>query len=523
MNTKVCYPRCAAMLIAWALAALACRAVTGAPASPAPSPSSTPPASLAPTASPAPSISSTVPPQPSPEESRTPPSGPLVAFADAERSVFYFVDPATGQKQGDETAYPEIDSLQRYRTSPSSVYFFSDGALHVLKFDGATQRIPAPDANPPQWDGIAHDALLSPDEQKIVWRFEKTRSCDSFPCPRDAWLVLTDSEGREASLLLADRGDEGAYTLHYLVLLSWRADSKAIYFARAPEMMAAAYFKITPNVSEVTLDGRQRALSRLDEKYEGGESAVSPDGRYLAEAVYYEQGERTSAFLSVTDLRTEDRLEIATLEGYTLLGDLRFSPDGRALSWTEASFTEPPGTTIFVTRLYYPDDAFPGGMLFLPTVAEGMQYPRVLEWLDTETLIVYQEGAVYAYTPYSEQRTFLSNDLFLGILRHPLPDAEASLDALPYPEDAEFLPVVEGLWARYATEQSAEEVYALYDAWALSWQWQPVAVEEIASLVSLSENARAWRRENHVFVVDVEGTDTQGRTLVSLLHRQVTP
>ncbi len=399
--------------LALALMTFACRALEG----PAPAPSATPvstssPAELSPVPLSPPVPSTTV------TQGVGVVPGPLVAFADMQRNVFYFMNPRDGQRWGEEVSSSAPLAYANYfHVSRSAVTFLSNGALHVLRADGTAFAILPPEPQAGEWDGEVSDAALSPNEQWIVWLFEKTRPCDSFPCPRDGWLVLTRADGSEPSLLLSDRGDDP--DLHYLRLLSWREDDGAFYIARPPEMLVAAYFDITPVVVEVAVPtGEARSLSRWDDV---GESAVSPDGRYLAEEVFHEVTNDEAGVLMLSDLQSGMVQERAPLDGYFLQGDFHFSPTGHALVWTEVS-TSAEGFSgpVFATRLCYPGDDAPPTLLFPPASGdERGGYPHVLGWLDDEMLVVYRDGAVYAFEPGLDQSTFLSEDEFLGIVLEP--------------------------------------------------------------------------------------------------------
>jgi hypothetical protein len=85
-------------------------------------------------------------------------------------------------------------------------------------------------------------------------------------------------------------------------------------------------------------------------------------------------------------------------------------------------------------------------------------------------------------------------------------------DAFPLPDDAEIVPVVEGFDLGFATAMVEPEVFDAYAAWLREQSWQQQAPTE--AMITLPH--QSWRKDGAELLIEIQGLDDQGRTIVWL-------
>lgn len=97
----------------------------------------------------------------------------------------------------------------------------------------------------------------------------------------------------------------------------------------------------------------------------------------------------------------------------------------------------------------------------------------------------------------------------------PVPEAapleeEAFWQAFPLPDDAEFLPVVEGVDAGFSTTfLPPSRILDFYGAWLRLQGWERVPTTEQAPYPH-----RQWQKEGAQLLIEIQGQDEAGRTIV---------
>lgn len=89
-------------------------------------------------------------------------------------------------------------------------------------------------------------------------------------------------------------------------------------------------------------------------------------------------------------------------------------------------------------------------------------------------------------------------------------DEVAFWDVFPLPEDAEIMPVVEGVDLGFATALPEPQVFDFYAAWLRDQGWQQQAPAE----AQVTPPRQTWRRGDAELVIEIPGLDDAGRTLV---------
>lgn len=491
-------------------------AVTGAAATASPEEPATPAAGIPP------SSTNTTPAQPveTPGAALTAAPPPVanvaaITFLDMQTDSFIFLDPSSGAEIA-TLPDPDASLYARYAVSPRGVTFEVDGKLHLIAPDADAPQL----ISPPPADGRLNDAMLSPEVGRIAWLFERDLPCSEFPCPLEFTLILTDADGGSPLTLWQHRGDDGD-VLHRVVLLGWREDGGMLYLARPPEMMASAYFQITPGVLGVGVpDGREQGLGSED-LFQIGESAVSPDGRWLVEAVSDADVNPPQIGILFTDTTTGESSFLTASPGASLVGDIHFASDGSALVWTEASTTVLEGSWAFTTRLYHPGAGEEPLTLLVWAGAAGDTYPHALGWLGADTVLLEKGDGVYAQNLNTEVETLLARGLlFVGVIpaasisqSAPAPfDETAFWEAFPLPDDADLVPVVEGIDLGFATGLTESQVLDFYADWLRNRGWQQQTPTEGMSDLS----HQVWRKGEAELRIEFQGMDERGRLVVWL-------
>jgi len=91
-------------------------------------------------------------------------------------------------------------------------------------------------------------------------------------------------------------------------------------------------------------------------------------------------------------------------------------------------------------------------------------------------------------------------------------DELAFWERLPRPDDAEIVPVVEGVDLGFATGMIEPEVFDFYAAWLTDQGWRQQAPTE--AMVTLPH--QVWRKDAAELLIEIRGLDEQGRTVVWL-------
>jgi hypothetical protein len=91
----------------------------------------------------------------------------------------------------------------------------------------------------------------------------------------------------------------------------------------------------------------------------------------------------------------------------------------------------------------------------------------------------------------------------------PLEEA-AFWEAFPVPEDAEAVPVVEGVDMGFATTMQEPDLFDAYAAWLRDQGWQQQAPTDAMETLP----HQTWRKDGAELVIEIEGLDEEGRTIV---------
>jgi hypothetical protein len=224
----------------------------------------------------------------------------------------------------------------------SEVYFHpldlaSLPEMTAISSEGTVRYILAPEMS-----GELVDAMPSRDGTSILWLYDITPVkpnlaadpvCDSSRgCVGRVYeTVITDHAGAAARSL-------GQMTLEdpfpLLEIDSWSDDSSLVYLRRIPWMVASAYYlPIGGGFFSVSItDG---TWTELSEDFLGPETAISPNGRWLARGSFGE-GDLT-LLVESTD---GTRYEVPFLEDFVpLSAQMTFSPGSDQLLWMEIMAT----------------------------------------------------------------------------------------------------------------------------------------------------------------------------------------
>jgi hypothetical protein len=89
-------------------------------------------------------------------------------------------------------------------------------------------------------------------------------------------------------------------------------------------------------------------------------------------------------------------------------------------------------------------------------------------------------------------------------------DEAAFWEAFPVPEDAEAMPVVEGVDLGFTTTMLEPDLFEAYAAWLTDQGWQQQAPTEAMETLP----HQTWRKDEAELVIEIEGLDEDGRTIV---------
>jgi hypothetical protein len=89
-------------------------------------------------------------------------------------------------------------------------------------------------------------------------------------------------------------------------------------------------------------------------------------------------------------------------------------------------------------------------------------------------------------------------------------DEEALWRDLPLPDDAESVPVGEGIDLGFATRMVEPELFDFYAAWLSDHGWRQQAPTE--AMVTLPH--QVWRKEGAELLIEIQGLDEEGNTVV---------
>jgi hypothetical protein len=89
-------------------------------------------------------------------------------------------------------------------------------------------------------------------------------------------------------------------------------------------------------------------------------------------------------------------------------------------------------------------------------------------------------------------------------------DEAAFWDAFPLPEDAEAVPVVEDVDVGFATTMLEPGLFDAYAAWLRDEGWQQQAPTEAVETLP----RQTWRKAGSELVIEIQGVDEEGRTIV---------
>jgi hypothetical protein len=91
-------------------------------------------------------------------------------------------------------------------------------------------------------------------------------------------------------------------------------------------------------------------------------------------------------------------------------------------------------------------------------------------------------------------------------------DEDAFWDAFPVPDDAEPVEVVEGYDYGFVTAMIEPDLFEAYGAWFREQGWQQQAPTE--AMVTLPH--QLWRKDGAEFLIEIQGVDEEGLTVVWL-------
>ena len=89
-------------------------------------------------------------------------------------------------------------------------------------------------------------------------------------------------------------------------------------------------------------------------------------------------------------------------------------------------------------------------------------------------------------------------------------DEAAFWEAFPVPEDSEPVPVVEGFDLGFATVMIEPELFEAYGAWLRDQGWQQQAPTEAMETLP----HQTWRKDGAELLLEIQGADEEGRTIV---------
>ena len=119
--------------------------------------------------------------------------------------------------------------------------------------------------------------------------------------------------------------------------------------------------------------------------------------------------------------------------------------------------------------------------------------------------------------------TLMLNDIEVGAysftMEQPLFDEVAFLESFPLPDDAELVEVVEGFDGGFASSMTEPELFDAYGEWLEGQGWTQQAPAE--AMVTLPH--QVWRMVGGELLLEMQGLDDQGRTVLWLKVTKVQP
>lgn len=119
--------------------------------------------------------------------------------------------------------------------------------------------------------------------------------------------------------------------------------------------------------------------------------------------------------------------------------------------------------------------------------------------------------------------TLTLNDVEVGAysfnMGQPLFDEAAFVESFPLPDDAELVKVVEGFDGGFATSMTEPELFDAYGEWLEGQGWTQQAPAE--AMVTLPH--QVWRTAGGELLLEIQGLDDQGRTVIWLQVTKVQP
>ena len=119
--------------------------------------------------------------------------------------------------------------------------------------------------------------------------------------------------------------------------------------------------------------------------------------------------------------------------------------------------------------------------------------------------------------------TLTINDVEVGrypfAIEQPIFNEAAFLESFPLPDDAELVEVVEGFDGGFATSMTEPELFDAYGEWLEGQGWTQQAPAE--ATVTLPH--QVWRTARGELLLEIQGLDDQGRTVLWLKVTKVQP
>jgi len=339
---------------------------------------------IAPTPKSMPSPEPTDAPQPAPEE-------PLIWVYLTASGILVFEHPddsviATTDLDVPIDPWLGLPDTTRYVTLAGNEVFYTEmdliASTHitVVSPDGTARIIRAPTST-----GELVDVLPSPNAVWIAWLFDATEvkptfdGCDptSGCIGRVYNVVLTDSTGGNGASLWSIVLDE-PYPL--LEIDSWSVDESTIYFRRVPWGIASAYY-LPMGGGIISVSVNDGSAAELSSDFIGLETAISPDGRWMARGGYGE-----GKFSLTVDSIDGTRYTIPFVVGFQpISAQMKFSPDSDQLAWIEI-LTEGDGSLTLKTMALTNGEPKTVRTLEAPIDQENM--PHIGTWLSDDILVI---------------------------------------------------------------------------------------------------------------------------------------
>jgi len=231
----------------------------------------------------------------------------------------------------------------RHVTLARSEIFFhpldlaSQPEMTAISSKGMVRRIPSPEKS-----GELVDAMPSRDGTSILWLYDITLVKPNLAADPVCDLAQ-GCVGRVYEAVITDHAGATAHSLGQMTLEdpfplmeidSWSSDSNLVFLRRIPWMVASAYY-LPIGGGLFSLSIADGTWTELSEDFLGPETAISPDGRWLARGSFGE-GDLTLLVESTNGVR----YEVPFLEDFVpLSAQMTFSPGSDQLLWMEIMAT----------------------------------------------------------------------------------------------------------------------------------------------------------------------------------------